>query len=158
MLRPETSASTTAVETLPGYPAGHAVAPNLLDYSAFRSSFSWDAARRELDRWSRGRKFVDALYLPAPQFRIPAGDTIVCRCEEVTAGDVRQAVSDGARLATEVRAATRCGMGLCQGRLCMPTVAGLIERYASTPAASAGRLTARPPVRPLPVTALADEV
>ena len=117
------------------------------------------APLRDLGKMAAFRGALEHIHTPEPGlFDLAADDTIVCRCEEVTAGDVRQAVSDGARLATEVRAATRCGMGLCQGRLCMPTVAGLIERYASTPAASAGRLTARPPVRPLPVTALADEV
>ena len=54
MLRTEISATTTAVESLPGYPANHAVAPNLRDYSSFRSSFSWDAARRELDGLPNG--------------------------------------------------------------------------------------------------------
>lgn len=58
-------------------------------------------------------------------------DTVVCRCEEVTVGEVR--------LATEVLAAadpravksfTRCGMGWCQGRICGPSVADLAVRLA----------------------------
>ena len=49
MLGMQTGAATAAVEAIPGYPAGHAVAPNVRDYAAFRSSFSWDDARRELD-------------------------------------------------------------------------------------------------------------
>src|SRR3990172_6636801 len=48
---PETrsNAAMAAVEAIPGYPAGHPVAPNMGDYAAFRSGFPWDQARRELD-------------------------------------------------------------------------------------------------------------
>ena len=49
MRETQSNAATTGVETIPGYPAGHAVAPNIRDYAAFRSRFSWDEARRELD-------------------------------------------------------------------------------------------------------------
>jgi NADPH-dependent 2,4-dienoyl-CoA reductase/sulfur reductase-like enzyme len=113
---------------------------------------------RDLAKMSSFRAALERMHAPQPGlFELAADDTIVCRCEEVTAGDVRQAVSDGARLVTEVRAATRCGMGLCQGRMCVPTVAGLIERHTGVPVGNTGRLTARPPVRPLPVTALAEE-
>src|SRR5450759_512979 len=49
MLEAETGAATAAVEAIAGYPAGHSVVPNLRDYAAFRSSFSWDAARHELE-------------------------------------------------------------------------------------------------------------
>lgn len=45
----KTDARTTAVEAIAGYPAGHAVVPNMRDYAAVRSSFSWDAARRGLE-------------------------------------------------------------------------------------------------------------
>jgi acetyl-CoA synthetase len=44
----ETSAATTAVESIPGYPSGHAVVPNMADYAAFRPGFSWQRARSEL--------------------------------------------------------------------------------------------------------------
>jgi len=49
MLESNAGATTAAVETSAGYPAGYAVTPNLRDYAASRSSFSWDAARRELE-------------------------------------------------------------------------------------------------------------
>ena len=48
MLDTETSAVMTAIEAIPGYPAGHPVAPNMSDYAAARIRFSWDAARGEL--------------------------------------------------------------------------------------------------------------
>jgi len=49
MLKTKSGAAITTVETIPGYPAGHAVAPNMRDYAAFRSSFSWEGARGELE-------------------------------------------------------------------------------------------------------------
>ena len=48
-----------------------------------------------LRKAERGRAFLDTLYRPASQFRLPAGDTIVCRCEEVTAQQIRDAVALG---------------------------------------------------------------
>jgi hypothetical protein len=81
----------------------------------------------------------------------------VCRCEETVGAAVRTAIADGARHLTEVRAATRCGMGLCQGRMCAPTVAALLTHWAGVPLDAVGRLTPRPPVRPVPVAALTDE-
>jgi acetyl-CoA synthetase len=54
MLRADRGAATAPVETLVGYPAGHAVAPNLRDYAAFRASFSWDGARRDLEGLPNG--------------------------------------------------------------------------------------------------------
>ena len=54
MLETQTSASTTAVEAIPGYPAGHPVTPNMTDYPALRLRFSWDAARAELEGLPNG--------------------------------------------------------------------------------------------------------
>src|SRR5262245_18690340 len=52
--------------------------------------------RAVLARFVRGRTFLDTLYRPAKSFRVPAGDTIVCRCEEVTAERIRATVPLGA--------------------------------------------------------------
>ncbi len=53
---------------------------------------------------------------PPPRFRHPEGDTIVCRCEEVTARRCRR--RETWREADQMKAFLRCGMGPCQGRLC----------------------------------------
>jgi len=57
-----------------------------------------------------------------------------------------------------VRAVTRAGMGLCQGRMCIPTVCGLLGRWAGLAPERAGRLPPRLPARPVPVPLLADPV
>lgn len=113
------------------------------------------AARRELERWNRGRKFVDALYLPAPQFRIPEGDTIVCRCEEVTAGQIASAVKLGCTGPNQMKSFLRCGMGPCQGRMCGLTVTELIARERGVSPAATGYYRLRFPIKPITLGELA---
>ncbi|MFJ3798946.1 FAD-dependent oxidoreductase [Streptomyces sp. NPDC090088] len=68
-------------------------------------------------------------------------DTVVCRCEEVTAGAVRRAVTElGAGDVRTVKLLTRAGMGWCQGRMCGPAVAGL----TGCPETAGSRPFARP--------------
>ncbi|MFE7181938.1 FAD/NAD(P)-dependent oxidoreductase [Streptomyces erythrochromogenes] len=60
-------------------------------------------------------------------------DAVVCRCEEVPAGRIREAADDlGARDARTVKLLTRAGMGWCQGRMCGPAVAALAGQEPAT--------------------------
>lgn len=113
--------------------------------------------RAELDRCLRGRRFLDLLYKPAPQFLAPPDDaTIVCRCEEVTAGQVRDAAKRlGVTGPNQMKAFLRCGMGPCQGRLCGPTVVELIAQTRGTTPADVGYYRLRPPVKPVTLAELA---
>jgi NADPH-dependent 2,4-dienoyl-CoA reductase/sulfur reductase-like enzyme len=102
------------------------------------------------------RPFLDALYRPAPEVLTPPDDaTIVCRCEEVTAAQVRQAARLGATGPNQAKAYLRCGMGPCQGRLCGPTVAALIAAEHGITIAEAGTYRPRAPYKPLTVGELA---
>ena len=85
------------------------------------------------------------------------GDTLVCRCEEVTLGDIRQAIADGATTLSGVRRWTRAGMGLCQGRTCRRLVMQELERATGAQPGGVGRETARPPVAPVTLAVLAGE-
>ncbi|MGE9126227.1 NAD(P)/FAD-dependent oxidoreductase, partial [Escherichia coli] len=78
--------------------------------------------RAAKQRLVRGRAFLDKLYTPAKQFRVPEGETIVCRCEEVTARQLRDVVALGCAGPNQAKAFLRCGMGPCQGRMCGVTV------------------------------------
>ncbi len=113
--------------------------------------------RAALARTRRGRRFLDLLYKPAPQFLAPPRDeTIVCRCEEVTAGQVRDAAKRlGVTGPNQMKAFLRCGMGPCQGRLCGPTVVELIAQANGTSPAEAGYCRLRPPVKPVTLAELA---
>ncbi|WP_343718043.1 (2Fe-2S)-binding protein, partial [Inquilinus sp.] len=102
------------------------------------------------------RPFLDRLYRARPRLRIPADDSvIVCRCEDVTAGAVRQEARQGAADANRLKSALRCGMGPCQGRMCAGTVSELAAAACGRPVEAVGRFRVRPPIRPVPLDQLA---
>ncbi len=84
-------------------------------------------------------------------------ETIVCRCEDVRAGELGRAIAAGAVTIDQLKAWTRAGMGPCQGRICGETVAALLARHAGD-REQVGMWTARAPLRPVPVDALIGEV
>jgi len=112
--------------------------------------------RAALRRALRGRRLLDALYRPADAYRIPRGDTIVCRCEEVTARQIAGAVKDGACGPNQVKAFLRCGMGPCQGRMCGLTVTELVAQARNVSPSEAGYFRLRWPVRPITLGELAS--
>jgi NADPH-dependent 2,4-dienoyl-CoA reductase/sulfur reductase-like enzyme len=109
----------------------------------------------DLARAERGRAFLDMLFRPAPQFRIPAGDTMVCRCEEVTAQDILDAVAIGATGPNQLKAYRRAGMGPCQGRLCGLTVTELMAQARAKSPQQIGYYRLRAPVKPITLAELA---
>ncbi|MFJ5994895.1 FAD-dependent oxidoreductase [Streptomyces sp. NPDC092370] len=99
-------------------------------------------------RLRRSAAALDSAYTPPAHWAEQiTGDTVICRCEEVTAGAVREAVDLGAGDERTVKLLTRAGMGWCQGRMCGTAVAGLAG-CAPTPAR-------RPFARPVPLGVLA---
>jgi NADPH-dependent 2,4-dienoyl-CoA reductase/sulfur reductase-like enzyme len=111
--------------------------------------------RFALDRAERGRAFLDALYKPAAQFRVPSGETIVCRCEEVSANQIVDAVKLGVTGPNQMKSFLRCGMGPCQGRLCGLTVTELIAQARGVTPDEVGYYRLRPPVKPITLAELA---
>ncbi len=83
---------------------------------------------------------------------------IVCRCEEITLGEIKQAISEGARDVTGVKRRVRAGMGLCQGRTCERLVQQILCQELGINAADTGRSSARPPVRPITFGEIAEGV
>jgi thioredoxin reductase/bacterioferritin-associated ferredoxin len=114
------------------------------------------AARARLNRFMRGRAFLDAYYRPAAPFRRPARDTLVCRCEEVTAGQIADTVALGCTGPNQMKAFLRCGMGPCQGRLCGLTVTELIAQARGAAPQEVGYYRLRPPVKPITLGELAS--
>lgn len=109
-----------------------------------------------LARAMRGRGFLETLYRPADAFRIPSGDTIVCRCEEVTAQQVIDTVAIGCSGPNQMKSFLRCGMGPCQGRFCGLTVTELIARERGVSPAQVGYYRLRFPVKPVTLGELAE--
>ena len=135
-------AARAAVEAL-----APAAAAKLAPMATFRAS---------LAQAERGRAFLDTLFRPAPQFRIPSGDTIVCRCEEVTAKDILDAVAIGATGPNQLKAYRRTGMGPCQGRLCGLTVTELMAQARGKTPQEIGYYRLRAPVKPITLAELAS--
>ncbi|MGI8549349.1 MAG: NAD(P)/FAD-dependent oxidoreductase [Dehalococcoidia bacterium] len=85
-------------------------------------------------------------------------DLIICRCEEVTRGEVLAAEEfTGGDHPDEVKRVSRAGMGLCQGRGCRPLIAGLLASRSGRAFSELPIASYRPPLRPLPLGALATE-
>ncbi|MEV4466454.1 FAD-dependent oxidoreductase [Micromonospora echinofusca] len=115
--------------------------------------------RREL---RRRRRFVTQVLDRFATDRAALGglvtdDTVLCRCEEVRAGDVRRALRANPHLGTAnaVKLVTRAGMGLCQGRSCQPGLCQLISTLTGRGPEEVGAFTAQAPVKPVPLRALA---
>jgi thioredoxin reductase/bacterioferritin-associated ferredoxin len=114
-----------------------------------------DTLRKALARAERGRAFLDVLFQPPKQFRVPQDDTIVCRCEEVTAQDILDSVAIGATGPNQLKAYRRAGMGPCQGRLCGLTVTELMAQARGKTPEEIGYYRLRPPVKPITLAELA---
>ncbi len=102
------------------------------------------------------RPFLDALYAPSAAVLAPVDDQVmVCRCEEVTAGQVRAAARLGAQGPNQAKTFLRTGMGACQGRMCGATVARLIAEIRGVAPETVAPLRPRAPYKPLTVGQLA---
>jgi bacterioferritin-associated ferredoxin len=80
-------------------------------------------------------------------------ETILCRCEAITAGDLRAAAAEGAPEVNRAKALSRVGMGRCQGRVCGPPAAEVLAAALKVPVESVGRLRGQMPVKPIPIPA-----
>ncbi|MDR3533053.1 MAG: NAD(P)/FAD-dependent oxidoreductase [Rhodopila sp.] len=109
--------------------------------------------RAERARHLAVRPLLDALFAPRPMRLDDA--TLVCRCEEVTAGAVRQAARAGCQGMNQLKAYTRCGMGPCQGRMCGPVAIEVLADARGVPVSAVEPLRTRFPTKPVIVGELA---
>ena len=72
-------------------------------------------------------------------------ETIVCRCEEVTVGEVRRHIRPDSRDPNAVKSLTRIGMGLCQGHNCSQQVSAIFAQETGRPLIELPPLSPRPP-------------
>lgn len=113
--------------------------------------------RAEIQRHLAIRPFIDAVYKPKKENRIPSGTTLVCRCEAVTASDIESYVDHGCAGPNQAKAFGRCGMGPCQGRQCGTTVTELIASRMHEDAETIGYYRIRPPIKPITLAELAGD-
>ena len=145
--------------------AAHAGTLAALDIS--RELGALDAASRDargrrsrlaMKRHLAVRPLLDALYTPPAALRRPADDVIVCRCEEVTAGEIRAIAAIGCQGPNQMKAFSRCGMGPCQGRWCGATVGELIAQVQERAVGDVGYYRIRAPIKPVTVDEIADSI
>ncbi|MBU4438939.1 MAG: (2Fe-2S)-binding protein [Firmicutes bacterium] len=90
---------------------------------------------------------------------IPGADDemIICRCEEITKGEIRRAVHDGMFTITEIRRYLRTSMGLCQGQTCGRLIKGIVARELGVSPLDLEPAMSRAPMRPIEMKVLANE-
>jgi len=112
--------------------------------------------RKWMREESHIRPFLEAFFRIADDMlQVADDDTLVCRCEEVSAGQIRAAVADGHRDSNQVKFLTRCGMGPCQGRQCAEAVSHIVADASGKAIQDIGHYRQRPPVNPLTLGQLA---
>jgi NAD(P)H-nitrite reductase large subunit len=84
------------------------------------------------------------------------GDTVICRCMEVTVKEVVEAIRLGADSFDAVKRVTRAGMGLCQGRTCQHLIERLITEETGLQTGELHPISIRPPLRPVTLKDIAE--
>ncbi len=112
-----------------------------------------NALRAGLAPMARFRQGIDVAFpWPAHFAAALPDDAVVCRCECITAGELRAVARDkGAPELNRAKAFSRLGMGRCQGRMCGPAGAEILADALAVPLPEVGRLRGQGPVKPLPV-------
>jgi NAD(P)H-nitrite reductase large subunit len=102
-----------------------------------------------------GRTLHQICRLPQGAWRSIPDRTVVCRCEDVTAGDLRRRIVQGFDTFGSLKKATRCGMGMCQGRTCGPILMEMLAAPDGRVPPPDGPVPVRVPVKPVRLSALA---
>ncbi len=125
----------------------------LLDLGLPVDNSEMTALRRAVAGYAKfARGLAKAFPWPADQAAALPDEAIICRCETVSAGDLRAVMREtGAKEANRAKAFSRVGMGRCQGRYCGLAAAELIAAEAHVPVEQVGRLRGQAPVKPLPI-------
>jgi bacterioferritin-associated ferredoxin len=92
----------------------------------------------------------------ASNAQVDEDDLVICRCEEITRAEIKEAIRNGMRTLNGVKRITRAGMGLCQGQTCQRLVAQILSEELGISAAEVAPTTARGPVRPLRLEVFAN--
>jgi hydrogen cyanide synthase HcnB len=112
-----------------------------------------DKLERRLARIAAFRKGLERAFpFPHKWAELADDKLIVCRCEQISAGELRQAARDNnAQEMNRLKALTRIGMGRCQGRMCSSAAGEILAQACSIPLAQVGRLRGQAPIKPVPI-------
>jgi NAD(P)H-nitrite reductase large subunit len=84
-------------------------------------------------------------------------EDIICRCEEITRGEIIDAIQKGDISLDSIKRRTRAGMGFCQGKTCARLVAQIIAEETGKGMSEIKPSYKRPPAGPIPILVLAQE-
>lgn len=106
----------------------------------------------KLTRSTEFRRGLERAFpFPADWAERAPDDLVICRCEEVAAGELRTAVRDSdVSEINRLKALTRVGMGRCQGRMCGAAAAEILAHACGRAVEDVGRLRAQAPLKPIP--------
>ena len=115
-----------------------------------------DRVRALLRRHRRFQRALWELYAAPPySTRRATAETVICRCEEVTLGQIEQALAEKMTSAGAIKRRTRLGMGRCQGRYCAPVLEALLAERLGKERGEFTGFAPRVPVKPVPIGELA---
>jgi NADPH-dependent 2,4-dienoyl-CoA reductase/sulfur reductase-like enzyme len=104
-----------------------------------------------LERINSFRQGLERAFVFPQNWAADTPDAVmICRCEEVRAGDIRDVVREGHWEINRVKAHCRVGMGRCQGRMCGAAAAEIIACASQRSLSDIGRLRAQAPIKPWP--------
>ncbi len=111
---------------------------------------------KRLKTISRLRKVLDQISAPRQGlYELAKDDTVICRCEEITLRELKEAVAKGASQLKDVKRMTRMGMGSCEGRMCGPALIEYMRHLKNVPSEELGYLLPRPSIKPVALGVLA---
>ncbi len=139
-----------------GITTGAAVAMDAGRIDARRAIRLTAPARRRLSHRRALTAATARMYRVGPGiYELAADSTVVCRCEEVRSIQLDEAMARVGEISA-VKAVTRAGMGPCQGRNCQRHIVAMLARRSGQPVGAVPIATPRMPVRPVPISAMAD--
>jgi NADPH-dependent 2,4-dienoyl-CoA reductase/sulfur reductase-like enzyme len=138
--------------------AGAAIAEDLRLAKRAVATKEIAAARRKVRQAEHFSTVVQQMFEPRREAlaALATPETIVCRCEEITCGHIKEVLAENPQMSTAsaVKLECRSGMGPCQGRYCEITVSSIVSVERGRPSSQVGAFTAYIPVKPVPVAAL----
>ena len=113
-----------------------------------------EIARRVLERFRELKGAPPSVPRPGGNLE-DEDDLVICRCEEITRKEIKEAIRNGMQTLNGIKRVTRAGMGLCQGQTCQRLVTQLLAVELGIPPAQIKQMTPRAPVRPVRLSVLA---
>ncbi|MGB7874174.1 MAG: FAD-dependent oxidoreductase [Anaerolineales bacterium] len=140
-----------------GQIAGAAIARELGKLNNEEFARRYIPLNKQLQPLKRFGSMLNTLFRPPPALNnLITDETIICRCEQIRAGEIRQAIRKGAHTLSDLKNWLPVGQGHCQGRTCGLLLARLIRNEIGMSVGRIDQFRPRPPLKPIPLGALGN--